>query len=111
MLRGIRQTIAASIKCTRCCPGSEKQSKETESGARRGDRVTTGGGVGLGQLELQHRRHLVLHSLIVEDKNRASLGADTAAAITLDELTVSFFSQALENVATLRADNGGTSSR
>ena len=37
--------------------------------------------------------------------------ADTAAAITLDELTVSFFSQALENVATLRADNGGTSSR
>jgi flagellin len=36
---------------------------------------------------------------------------DTSAAITLDTLTVSFFSQALENVATLRADNGGTSSR
>ena len=37
--------------------------------------------------------------------------ADTSTAITLDALTVSFFSQALENVATLRADNGGTSSR
>ena len=36
---------------------------------------------------------------------------DTSTAITLDALTVSFFSQALENVATLRADNGGTSSR
>jgi len=36
---------------------------------------------------------------------------DTSTAITLDTLTVSFFSQALENVATLRADNGGTSSR
>jgi flagellin len=36
---------------------------------------------------------------------------DTSSAITLDALTVSFFSQALENVATLRADNGGTSSR
>ena len=36
---------------------------------------------------------------------------DTSNAITLDALTVSFFSQALENVATLRADNGGTSSR
>ena len=37
--------------------------------------------------------------------------ADTSTAISLDELTVSFFSQALENVATLRADNGGTASR
>ena len=37
--------------------------------------------------------------------------ADTSTAISLDALTVSFFSQALENVATLRADNGGTSSR
>jgi flagellin len=37
--------------------------------------------------------------------------ADTSAAMTLDTLTISFFSQALENVATLRADNGGTSSR
>jgi flagellin len=36
---------------------------------------------------------------------------DTSTAISLDALTVSFFSQALENVATLRADNGGTSSR
>ena len=36
---------------------------------------------------------------------------DTSNAISLDALTVSFFSQALENVATLRADNGGTSSR
>ena len=37
--------------------------------------------------------------------------ADTSSAMTLDTLTISFFSQALENVATLRADNGGTSSR
>jgi flagellin len=36
---------------------------------------------------------------------------DTSTAISLDALTVSFFTQALENVATLRADNGGTSSR
>ena len=36
---------------------------------------------------------------------------DASTTITLDALTVSFFSQALENVATLRADNGGTSSR
>jgi len=36
---------------------------------------------------------------------------DTSTAISLDALTVSFFSQALENVATLRADNGGTASR
>ena len=44
--------------------------------------------------------------------NAKTFGAtDTSAAITLDTLTVSFFSQALENVATLRAENGGTSSR
>ena len=35
----------------------------------------------------------------------------TATAIGLDELGVSFFTQALENVATLRAGNGGTTSR
>ena len=44
--------------------------------------------------------------------NSKTFGAtDTSTAISLDELTVSFFSQALENVATLRADNGGTASR
>jgi len=36
---------------------------------------------------------------------------DTSTAISLDALTVSFFTQALENVATLRAENGGTTSR
>jgi flagellin len=37
--------------------------------------------------------------------------ADASSTITLDELGVSFFTKALENVATLRAENGGTSSR
>ena len=37
--------------------------------------------------------------------------ADASSTITLDELGVSFFIKALENVATLRAENGGTSSR
>jgi len=37
--------------------------------------------------------------------------ADAGSTITLDELGVSFFTKALENVATLRAENGGTSSR
>ena len=36
---------------------------------------------------------------------------DANSTITLDELGVSFFTKALENVATLRAENGGTSSR
>jgi flagellin len=36
---------------------------------------------------------------------------DTSTAISLDALNVSFFTQALENVATLRAENGGTASR
>ena len=41
-----------------------------------------------------------------------SFAADGAAnAFNLGTLTVSFFSQALENVATLRAENGGTASR
>ena len=41
-------------------------------------------------------------ALAVEDAN---------STITLDELGVSFFTKALENVATLRAENGGTASR
>jgi flagellin len=36
--------------------------------------------------------------------------ADASSTLTLDALGVSFFTQALENVATLRAENGGTSS-
>ena len=41
-----------------------------------------------------------------------SFAADTAAnTVNLDDLGVSFFTQALENIATLRADNGGTTSR
>jgi flagellin len=36
--------------------------------------------------------------------------ADASSTLTLGELGVSFFTKALENVATLRAENGGTSS-
>tara|TARA_A100001037_G_C15046563_1_gene588041 strand:+ start:204 stop:1148 length:945 start_codon:yes stop_codon:yes gene_type:complete len=43
---------------------------------------------------------------------KQSLASETeASSITLDKLSVSFFTAALENIATLRAQNGGTSSR
>ena len=41
-----------------------------------------------------------------------SFAADGSSnTINLDNLGASFFTQALENIATLRADNGGTTSR
>jgi flagellin len=43
--------------------------------------------------------------------SKAFAVADASSTINLDELGVSFFIKALENVATLRAENGGTSSR
>ena len=36
---------------------------------------------------------------------------DSASAVELSSITVSFFTQAIENIATLRAENGGTVSR
>ena len=41
-----------------------------------------------------------------------SFAADTVAGtMTLDEVSVAVFTQALQNVATLRAENGGSVSR
>ena len=41
-----------------------------------------------------------------------SFAADGSTnTVNLDDLGASFFTQALENIATLRADNGGTASR
>ena len=37
--------------------------------------------------------------------------ANSATAVELSTITVSFFTQAIENIATLRAENGGTVSR
>ena len=36
---------------------------------------------------------------------------DSSSALVLNEIAVSFFTQAIENIATLRAENGGTVSR
>jgi flagellin len=45
------------------------------------------------------------------DGNNLTLANSGASAINIDDLGVSFFVTALENVATLRAVNGATSSR
>ena len=51
-------------------------------------------------------------SFATSKTNALHLAAATStAALSLDDLAVSFFTQAIENIATLRAENGGTVSR
>ncbi len=51
-------------------------------------------------------------SFATSTTNALHLAAATStAALSLDDLAVSFFTQAIENIATLRAENGGTVSR
>ena len=46
------------------------------------------------------------------NQTKQALAAESeSSTITLDKLSVSFFTSALENIATLRAQNGGTASR
>jgi flagellin len=51
-------------------------------------------------------------SFATSTTNALHLAAATStAALSLDDIAVSFFTQAIENIATLRAENGGTVSR